>query len=818
MNPRSTKKLRIAAIVLGVLLIMLTIGWSVVSQNYINNGASRTAQEKLKQVLAGEQESGIRTVASKYGFTVRYDEDVFTALGREAANKPSSEAKDSKTYKDDELQESRGYSSLEIAFRQPSDTAKAEDNKISSKLTLPHLAISTSNAKKYFDRTAMPEKYKDTKKYSDLDLMAETIIQQLTEKDANAKYTVSDVTIAGKKFKKVEQMLLFHNGGEAREIGRVYNYMTVQNDRPYWFKLPVYTGSWAEEYAAQLESLIAGMTFQQPDESLLLSAKTGSIRLADTSASTAHKEQNDAPAQVLTDINADTLTGVIARNQIATVRIGSMRCADMRFTAANGTNFTLNNACATNIGSGSIITGHGHIATSGRVTEFADAALFEQSFFSSSQVQQQYYNFVVQAGYISQASLTTLLQQSAAGSLEAAAAILSLINKVPQQSIAVSNNVSEYIVQTSNDPIRKQATSSGRPKWVPSITNLKASKIDAEVDVNGPRLDKNNTKTDVAILKIDGSFPSVELGDTGSLQNNELLTTIGYPVVIDNSLKTTQTKSVPTAAQGNLAGRLTDAGGHKLFWMAQTSIVSNGAPTFDRNGKQVGLSTYGGAACGSSESDNSCLGQGLTRDIQDLKNIASRNGIMPSSNNEITRLWMNGLQEFSDGRYSKAKVHFGDLNKKYPGNYLVEKLLKISEETKDDYIDEQLLINLDDASSGTLRKSRDSHNTIVLIVMILLGTVGLSFIIVVITIIAIVIDNKKKEVAQPRPMPQSFHPQTPPRFQTLYQQQPGSMPQYPPQPVPGQNYSPLPPQSSQQPPQPYQQPPTPHQFPQDKHT
>ena len=798
MNPRSTKKLRIAAIILSVLLIILIAAWLVVSRNYIDNGANRTAQEKLKQVLSDGQQRDIRTVTSNYGFTVPYDNNVFVATGQEAVEKSSGEADKAKMYTDDELQEARGYISLEIAFRQSGSTAQTEEHKLSSVLIQPRLTVSTSRTKNYFDRAAMPEQHKDAKKYSDLDVMAELAAQQLTAKDAGAKYTVANITIADKKFKKLEQTLLFHNGGEAREIGRAYSYMTVQNGRPYWFTFSAYTGAQTEDYTAQLEAIIAGTTFQQPDESLLVHAKTRSIHLADTSASTAHDVANDSTTtQASADINNDTLVNVVARNQIATVQIGSMRCADMVFTAANGTNFTLTNACATNIGSGSIITGDGHIATAGRVTEFADLTLFEQSFFSSSQVQQQYSNFVVQAGYISQGDLAALSQQAASGSSEAMAAILSLINKVPQQGISLSNNVSEYVVQTSNDPIRSQTTSSGRPKWIISATTLKASKIDAEVDVNSPLLDKSNTKTDVAILKIDGSFPSVELGDASGLRDNELLTGIGHL----------------TAMQGNLAGRLTDAGDHKLLWMATNTTTGVGSPVFDSSGKQIGLGTPGGAACRSSEGGNSCFGQGVARDIHDIKSIAGRNGVTPSANNEMTRLWTNGLQEFSQGRYSRAKTHFGDLNKKYPGNYLVEKLLKISEESRVEYIDEELLLNLVDASSGTLRSSRDSHNTAVLIVVVSLGIVGFLLIVTSVTIIVIVIDNKKKEVAQPRPMSPSFRPQTPPRFQTLYQQQQsGQTPQPPVQPVPGQNYSPLPPQPPQQP-QPHQRQP---QFPPDR--
>ena len=68
---------------------------------------------------------------------------------------------------------------------------------------MPDFSIVTSRKKAYFDRSTMPEEYKDTKKYSDLDLMLQGDINKQKKDNPNLKYHTSDATISGRKFKKM---------------------------------------------------------------------------------------------------------------------------------------------------------------------------------------------------------------------------------------------------------------------------------------------------------------------------------------------------------------------------------------------------------------------------------------------------------------------------------------------------------------------------------------------------------------------------------------------------------------------------------------
>ena len=59
-----------------------------------------------------------------------------------------------------------------------------------------------------------------------------------------------------------------------------------------------------------------------------------------------------------------------------------------------------------------------------------------------------------------------------------------------------------------------------------------------------------------------------------------------------------------------------------------------------------------------------CFGEGIFRDIADLKTMAKKNNVALSANGELTKLWKDGLESFSQGKYSQAKAKFEQLDKK----------------------------------------------------------------------------------------------------------------------------------------------------------
>lgn len=671
-----------------MLVAIIIAGYMIIRQNQQNNVAE-TARNKLRGVMLSAQQTTKRSVVSKLGFTVHYDSALFDASAHEVTAKSNSDAYNANTYKDDELKVSRGYNLVEVGFKK-SDPGLSGKSKLANSVIRPYLSVHTSRKRDYFDRSTMPEQYKDTSKYSDLDLMASVKVKQFQENDPNDECKVSDITISGKKFKLVDSTRKSRFSQTEQIIGHRYSYMTVQNGRPYWLEMTVYSAV-PENDKAEIESLIASVSFQKPDENLLTRAddadSTPAIKLAaQSSSSSSSKGVDDKDiTNIPYEIDDSSLINVVARNQIATVRVGAYRCADVRYTAENGAQLNLTGLCVRGIGSGSIVSSDGYIATNGHVTDIRTAGLFDNGIQDS--MVDGYLSFLVRAGYLTQSEANQLLARAESGDGEAASTLLSFINRVPNSNITISNDQSSYIIQTSNDPIRWDANG-----WVATKTNLMAKKIDSEVETNDRAFNRNSKKTDVAILKADGEFPAVELGDINNLHEGSQITALGFPWIVDKGLDTTNATTVPTATQGQVDGIESDAGGHTLFSMsAKIASGNSGGPAFDDSGRQVGINTYGsgGDNCEDSGSKNNCFGSGLARDIKDLKAMARKNNIRLSSDGELTKLWKDGLEEFSHGQYSRAATYFEKLNSKYPNNYLVSRMLQISQNTADNYVEER---------------------------------------------------------------------------------------------------------------------------------
>lgn len=103
------KKLKIAAIVLGVVFLISVIVRLIVVNNNHSSGVSKTAKKKIQKIFAEEDAKSLQKVVSKYGYSIRYDKSIFTGEGH-VLNKDSNEKQYSATtYADDELKESRAY-------------------------------------------------------------------------------------------------------------------------------------------------------------------------------------------------------------------------------------------------------------------------------------------------------------------------------------------------------------------------------------------------------------------------------------------------------------------------------------------------------------------------------------------------------------------------------------------------------------------------------------------------------------------------------------------------------------------------------------
>ena len=781
------KKLKIVAIVLGVVFLISVIVGLIVVNNNRSSGVSKTAKKKIQKIFADEKAKHSQKVVSKYGFSIQYDTDIFTGEGHVLKSDSNEKQYSATTYVDDELKESRAYAILKLNFKKSPEKPK-DDEKFSFTKIVPELSIVTSRKSNYFDRSTIPEEYKDTKKYSDLDLMLQGDINKQKKDNPNLKYHTSDATISGRKFKKMVVDYGSTIDGKWQKTGEKITYLTIQNGRPYWMTIfALSKNSYTQPYIDQLEALVAKVTFQNPDSSYLVRAdgnnevQVASATIAKTETKAENFSEDKDTTNTLDELDEDSVIKVVARNQIATVRVGTYRCADMIYTAQNGASMQLNGLCTGGIGSGSIVSDDGYIATNGHVTEVSNQSMIMG--LNTEDHWNRYLRFVMDAGYVTRDTLRDLVNKARNGDQSAQAAIIGFIDQVPIDNIRSQNDRYDYVIQTSSEPIAREDDGSGNLKWKKTKTNIPAKKIDAEVDLKGHGMDLNSDKSDVAILKVEGRFPAVELGDSSRISRGDRVTAIGYPAIVDDGVNTKKSKTVPTVTQGDVSGSGSDAGGHKLFSMsAQIAAGNSGGPAFDEDGKQIGLNTYGGSSCADrSERNNSCFGEGIFRDIADLKTMAKKNNVALSANGELTKLWKDGLESFSQGKYSQAKAKFEQLDKKYPDNYLVAKMIEVSSNTPDDSTESE-------ASSAEAGTSESENNTTVIIVVVVILSTGALFLTVSIIAIAVSVSNRRKMNTYPYPVAGQFPQQPQYSQQPQYPQQPYQQPIPPQQQYPQQNY------------------------------
>ncbi len=147
MNQKSMKKLKIVAIILGIVFLISVIVGLIVVNNNRSSGVSKTAKKKIQKIFAEEDAKSLQKVVSKYGYSIRYDKSIFTGEGH-VLNKDSNEKQYSATtYADDELKESRAYAILRLNFRKGSEKPKEEEDKFSFRKIMPDFSIVTSRKK-----------------------------------------------------------------------------------------------------------------------------------------------------------------------------------------------------------------------------------------------------------------------------------------------------------------------------------------------------------------------------------------------------------------------------------------------------------------------------------------------------------------------------------------------------------------------------------------------------------------------------------------------------------------------------------------------
>ena len=614
-----------------------------------------SAEDRVSSLAEELTKSGTTTtpqlkkITSSLGFSFSFDPTLLSVHGQVTnAEKTTDDKVVFEEFSNDELDEARPYSIITI---QSKDSGSEY---FSSRLTL------NTNIRKNFW-----EKFKDDPDYPDS--KQDLLVKYLTQDKQDDKTTVSDaeeVEINNNKFLVIR---LIHDNSSygVTSTSETTIYATVQNDRPYW--LTIYNSNANPTLIAEFEKIIAAMSFDAVDDNLLGSTGLGSATLA------SNAELPKDTANVPEELDKDSIYPVVLRNQPSVVRILTVRCG-IPVLVGESKKIELPSNCSAGVGSGSFISSDGNIATNGHVVTIDNSSFLTSSLTTFDTVK-IVLDFMLDQGKITNLQYSAFISDLRSNNPSAIQAVAQLPLVIGEENIKVEKDDYSYGVQTSNEPVRINDNDS----IAYSDTVLKATLIDKNFDAvasaKALRGEGEFNSSDVAILKVNGEFPTVKLANGSSAKEGDRLTAIGFPGFVDNNIKTSQWQTVPTITQGEALsvynGR--QYGGRVIQTSAQIAPGNSGGPAFNEIGEQIGLVTYGAINC----SDKNCFGDGMVRDISDIHDLVLRNNISLEQG-AITTDWEKGIEAYSVGNYRLALEQFDKVKRAYPANYLAPELSRIA--------------------------------------------------------------------------------------------------------------------------------------------
>lgn len=372
---------------------------------------------------------------------------------------------------------------------------------------------------------------------------------------------------------------------------------------------------------------------------------------------------------------------LIAKNEPAVVRIAASYCPD--FVLRLGSieqNFS--GGCSAGYGSGFIISPDGYVATNGHVVKSSVGEVLLTSIETSNLgIIKNYLSFISKAGVINQATADDYYKKAAAGNSDILKQIADTLSSpiLDKTEVKETSQQGYYAVQLANEAVEFDTNDLKKFKYNGNI--VKANLIDSDYDPYANVTADGFTTSDVAILKIDGknNYPYNVLGSINSLSQGNQLTVIGFPGGAENEL-VSKAESIPTPTSGTVSSIRTANGTKNKLIQTDTSIAkgNSGGPAYNSNGEVIGIATY-------QVSDG--LGTGskfnYLRDIQDLKDLLSKNGIALATDITGTqKLWNDGLSEFSNARYSSAIDKFNKTKLQYPQHRLANEFIAKAQSAK----------------------------------------------------------------------------------------------------------------------------------------
>jgi len=176
-------------------------------------------------------------------------------------------------------------------------------------------------------------------------------------------------------------------------------------------------------------------------------------------------------------------------------------------------------SCSAGVGSGSIISSDGYIATNGHVAVISPKQALLDSLTSSKEIQ-RYLDYLVVAGLLPSAKAIAIRTGVANDVSSASDALNATIALIPSSTVTATNVDLQHAIQLGNEPVRLDSGGS-RLAITYTSTIVRASLVDQDFDqetADQSLLTGQFTTSDVAVLKMKGDYPYLRLGNGSSVQ------------------------------------------------------------------------------------------------------------------------------------------------------------------------------------------------------------------------------------------------------------------------------------------------------------
>lgn len=673
-SPHRKKKrsqLLFAVVILAVLVFLASIIAYFTLGNDAAPSPTTIQQNKIDAIQAlGATDTtllpNLTTIQSSLGFSLTVDTKQFDVSGQTTDPSSTNTFVSGQEYQKEELEATRPYSIIKVRIPSSDPEVVSYDN--------AELVMLTNIRKDYWSTRQLPDERK-------IDTLLRLNAENYKSSDGWAASSPKDQAINGVNFKEVTYTNT-RSYGDLQFTTKYVVYITVQNDRPYF--ATIYNVQGNSDQVAMLQAVLNTAAFTTPDESKLANTDSNP---SDNVLGESTDDILEKTANTPYSIDEDTVFDVILKNQPSVVRVATFRCADVLLKSFTGEVLTtLKDACNGIIGSGSIVSEDGYVATNGHVVAVNDSSVL-QGYLTTSETSQiftervnQVLDYLVLAGLARDEDIDRLFQDHDNGFLTDQNLIDAIFGAIPDSLMTLENDASSHYLQLGITPMRT-TYASNRLAIETNETVVPAQFIAMDFST----LSENQTyafgsddASDVALLKTEGSFPAVEIGSVQNLEPGTTLTAIGFPWFVDRGLSTTKSSTPPTITQGKVISVSTESYSKQNILITTDVPIAqgnSGGPAFDQAGRQVGLNTYSQIECADAE----CFGDGIARDVADFLDLTREQNIALQTASSLSERWQSALGSYLDGNYKDAVKKFDSLDDEYPAFYLATRLQTLSD-------------------------------------------------------------------------------------------------------------------------------------------